>query len=307
MWVFEWKGRCFPYTFGWKSSFFTEQLWSMSSLYILLYHKNELAEHTSEVHQNGQNLHDNHIISQVKADMKWLSHVKFKQLLAANNLVEVIVPGNGFCFLSTLLVTLDECGTNKDMNNLSIEVMNEIRNNMEMYKEILPMESEQNIFKACEAFFQVGIYSHEFVDFCIAASANALGVNIHIFQRGTYRVTVISINCHKFVSTNDIFCMFHKSKKSVNNLDCHYNPYVESEYLKTHKEEIKSRFVLSLKRKLKVIPEMFIADCPRWVTLTQWQGKLNIYACKMVVMIGFCYLHKQCLKIILFDGNLIRI
>ena len=40
--------------------------------------------------------------------------------------------------------------------------------------------------------------------------------------------------------------MFHKSKKSINNLNCHYNPYVESEYLKTHKEEIKSRFVLSM-------------------------------------------------------------
>ena len=52
-------------------------------------------------------------------------------MLAANDLVEVIVPGNGFCFLSTLLVTLDERGINKDMNNLSIEVMNEIRNNME--------------------------------------------------------------------------------------------------------------------------------------------------------------------------------
>ena len=142
----------------------------------------------------------------MKADKKGLSHVKFKQMLAANDLVEVIVPGNGFCFLSTLLVTLGECGINKDMNNLSIEVMNEIRNNMEMYKEILPMESEGNILKTCEAFFQEGIYSHEFVDFCIAASANALGVNIHIFQRGTYRVTVTSIKCHKFVSTIDIFC-----------------------------------------------------------------------------------------------------
>ena len=128
--------------------------------------KNKLAKHTSEVHQNGQkvdNTCDNPIISQVKADKKGLSHVKFKQMLAANNLVEVIVPGNGFCFLSTLLVTLGECGINKDMNNLSIEVMNEIRNIMEMYKEILPMESEGNILKTCEAFFQEGIYSHEFV------------------------------------------------------------------------------------------------------------------------------------------------
>ena len=215
----------------------------MSSLYNPLYHKNELAEHTSEVHQNGQkvdNTCDNHIISQVKADKKGLSHVKFKQMLATNDLVEVIVPGNGFCFLFTLLVALGECGINKDMNNLSIEVMNEIRNNM----EILPMESEGNILKTCEAFFQEGIYSHEFVDFCIAASANALGVNIHIFQRGTYRATVTSIKCHKFVSVIDILCMFHKNKKSVSNINCHYNPYVECEYLETHKEEIKSRFVL---------------------------------------------------------------
>ena len=205
--------------------------------------KHELAKHTSEVHQNCQkvdNMHDNPIISQVKADKKGLSHMKFKQMLVANDLVEVIVPGNGFCFMSTLLVTLGECGINKDMNNLSIEVMNEIRNNMEMYKEILPMESEENILKTCEAFFQEGIYSHEFVDFCIEASANALGVNIHIFQRGTYRVMVTSIKCHKFVSVIDIFCVFHKSKKSVNNVDHHYNPYVESQYIKTHKEEIKS-------------------------------------------------------------------
>ena len=45
--------------------------------------------------------------------------------------------------------------------------MDEIRNNMEMYKEILPMESEGNILKTCEAFFQEGIYGHEFVDFVL--------------------------------------------------------------------------------------------------------------------------------------------
>ena len=83
------------------------------------------------------------------------------------------------------------------------------------------------------------------MDFCIEASANTLSVNIHIFQKRTYRVTVTSIKCHKFVSVIDLFCVFHKSKKSINNLDCHYNPYVESQYLKSHKEEIKSQFVLS--------------------------------------------------------------
>ena len=113
--------------------------------------------------------------------------------------------------MSTLLVTLGECGINKDMNDLSIEVMNELRNNMEMYKEILPMEFEENIFKTCEAFFQEGINSHEFVDFCIEALTNALGVNIHIFQRRTCRVTVASIKCQKFVSHDlHILCVPQK-------------------------------------------------------------------------------------------------
>ena len=52
---------------------------------------------------------------------------------------------------------------------------------------------------------------------------------------------------------------------------------------------------------------MCIVDHPRWVTLTQWQCKVNIYACKMVVMICFCYLDKQCHKIVWFNGNLISI
>ena len=135
------------------------------------------------------------------------------KILDASDLVEVIVPGNGFCFLSILLVALGEQGINKDMNNISIEVMNEIRNNMEMYKGILPIESEENIWKRCEAFFQEEIYSHEKVDFCVEALANALGVNIHIFQKGTYRVTVTSIKCHNFVSMIDLFFVFHKCKK----------------------------------------------------------------------------------------------
>ena len=89
-----------------------------------------------------------------KLTRKDWDHVKFKKLLEANDLVEAIFPGYGFCFLSTLLVALGEHGVNKDMNNLSIKVMNEIRNNMEMYIEILPIKPEENILKTCEAFFQ---------------------------------------------------------------------------------------------------------------------------------------------------------
>ena len=41
-------------------------------------------------------------------------------------MVEVEVPGNGFCFISSLLVTLAEQGINRNYDILSIDIMNEI-------------------------------------------------------------------------------------------------------------------------------------------------------------------------------------
>ena len=209
--------------------------------------KEELAKHSTEVHQNQQkgDHSDNPILSEFKGEKGRLSHVKFRKLLQTNDLVEVVVPGNGFCFLSTLLIALGKQGISTDMSNISIEVMNEIKSNIKLYQEVFPFDSAEEILKTCEAFFQQGIYSHDYVDFCIEASANAMGVNIHVFQKVTYRVTMTSIKCNKFVSVIDLFCMFHKCKNSTNNLDCHYNSYVKSQYLKTHKEEIESTFVLS--------------------------------------------------------------
>ena len=42
------------------------------------------------------------------------------------DLVKVEVPGNGFCFISSLLVALAEQGINKNYDILSIDIMNEI-------------------------------------------------------------------------------------------------------------------------------------------------------------------------------------
>ena len=144
--------------------------------------KEELAKHSTEVHQNQQkgDHSDNPILSEFKAEKKGLSHVKFRKLLQTNNLVKVIVSGNGFCFLSTLLIALGEQGINTDMSSISIEVMNGIKSNIKLYKEVLPFNSEEEILNTCEAFFQQVIYSHDYVDFCIEALAKALGVNIHI-------------------------------------------------------------------------------------------------------------------------------
>ena len=55
-------------------------------------------------------------------NMAWCS---LKKPMNQLDLVEVEVPGNGFCFISSLLVALAEQGINKNYDILSINIMNE--------------------------------------------------------------------------------------------------------------------------------------------------------------------------------------
>ena len=43
-----------------------------------------------------------------------------------NNFHEVVIPGNGFCFISALLIMLAEQGLDKEMAVLAHDVMSEI-------------------------------------------------------------------------------------------------------------------------------------------------------------------------------------
>ena len=47
----------------------------------------------------------------------------------------VTMPGNGFCFISCVLVTLAEQGINKGLDVLSVEIMIEITNHLAHYKQ----------------------------------------------------------------------------------------------------------------------------------------------------------------------------
>ena len=116
---------------------------------------------------------------------KGISVAKFQKHVQECGFIEVEVPGNGFCFVSSLLVGLAEQGINKNYNNLSIEIMNEIS----IYHSItFDYEAGQNNEKekfmdSCAAFLKRGDYTNEFVDIVIGSAANALGINFLIFQR----------------------------------------------------------------------------------------------------------------------------
>ena len=66
-----------------------------------------------------------------------LTSSKFNKLLRESNYHEVIIPGNGFCFISALLISLAEQGIDKQMAVLAHDVMTEIRNHLKFYREKL--------------------------------------------------------------------------------------------------------------------------------------------------------------------------
>ena len=55
-----------------------------------------------------------------------LTCYKFSKLMREKNFHEVVLPGNGYCYISAILITLEEQGVNKEMAILAHEVMTEI-------------------------------------------------------------------------------------------------------------------------------------------------------------------------------------
>ena len=115
-------------------------------------------------------------------DMAWSS---LKKMMNQPDLVKVEVPGNGFCFISSLLVALAEQGINKNYDILSIDIMNEIDRYYEsMIDETgFSLGNKEDFSQICASFFEEGNYTHEYVDVYIGSAANALGINVTIFQR----------------------------------------------------------------------------------------------------------------------------
>ena len=83
-----------------------------------------------------------------------LTSSKFNKLLRESNYHEVIIPGNGFCFISALLISLVEQGIDKQMAVLAHDVMMEIRNHLKFYREFDDSSSEETFLVLCSDFFK---------------------------------------------------------------------------------------------------------------------------------------------------------
>ena len=93
--------------------------------------KDKFAKHIVSWHQVAQAVQEGESIPvhplleafSKSTNMAWCS---LKKVMNQLDLVKVEVPGNGFCFISSLLVVLAEQGINKNYDILSIDIMNEI-------------------------------------------------------------------------------------------------------------------------------------------------------------------------------------
>ena len=76
------------------------------------------------------------IKSTFTSNPKRLSLSQFDKLFKRNGMKLVTMPGNGFCFISCVLVTLAKQGINKSLDVLSVEILIEITNHLAHYKNM---------------------------------------------------------------------------------------------------------------------------------------------------------------------------
>ena len=173
---------------------------------------------------------------------------KFNEKIDEMELIKIDIPGNGFCFVSSVLITLREQGVETDYHQLSHEVLHELRiNYKEFYKDFVTKKmTEPEFLNRCVDFLQSGNYSNEVADVCVGACANALGVNLLILERGAKHVTM---STHKvargYNSDVYLYLLFYPGsrKKTSKNLDAHYNCYVGKGYYEANAEIIDKQIV----------------------------------------------------------------
>ena len=184
------------------------------------------------------------IKSTFASNPKGLSLSQFDKLFKRNGMKLVTVPGNGFCFISCVLVTLAEHGINKSLDVLSVEIMIEITNHLAHYKQYGNKKDMTTFLAKCADYFQKGIYDSYAVDICIGATANALGINVHVLQKSNdkKRVHMSSFVCLHSLST-DIYLHHYPGKLKGKSLDAHFNCYVNKDYYKKNSKSIASRIV----------------------------------------------------------------
>ena len=178
---------------------------------------------------------------------KEMTVTKFNKLIKDINVKEVDIPGNGYCFISSVLVALAEHGIDKTMEVFSIDVMTEIRTRLDHYRQFRPSAvlTDEQFLEECSNYFQRGIYNTDYVDVCIGAVANALSVNLNVFQKVRNKTLLINYDCHRRKSNVNLFLRLQPGTKRGKYLDAHYTCYVDQKYYNENTSACKKKMVMT--------------------------------------------------------------
>ena len=208
-------------------------------------------EHITNTHQidlqlkKGEQM-PSHSLVEAFTPNKKMSNSAFKKLLKDHGYVEVEVPGNGYCFLSSLLAALSEHGINKEFSILILDINTEIDRYYESLVDSGQSLGNHETFRSqCSAFFQKGDYTSDAVDVCIGAAANGLGINLHIFQKTGNSTEMLSFKCKKFTSKVNLSLLFYNRRNCKKNTECHYNVLLANTYYKGNEQAVKSRMIVT--------------------------------------------------------------
>ena len=195
----------------------------------------------------------NNIRKTYLSNTKGLTLYKFRRLLRENDLHEVLVRGNGYCFLSCIIIALAEHGIKKTLEVLSTEVMSHIRENKDdfysSFESVPQSENEsENLIECCARYFQGAAYNTDSVDVCTAAIVKTLGVNLNLFMKDpvTKLMTLSKYDCNEYNSTVNLFLHYYPGSKQGKFLDAHYNCYVNTQYYKQNASAISSVMVKTI-------------------------------------------------------------
>ena len=166
-----------------------------------------------------------------------LTCYKFSKFMQENNFHEMVLPGNGYCYIRGILITLAE------MAVLAHEVITEIQNHARFYQTFYDSSSEEEFLTLCSDYYQRGLYSTGVVDICIGATANALDVNLNVVQKNQRTMSITHCDCNRYKSSMNLFLLFNPPSKKGKNLDGHYNCYVNQDYFEQNEVAINSRIV----------------------------------------------------------------
>ena len=95
------------------------------------------------------------------------------------------IPGNGMCFVEAVRESLKDIGEKDlDVEVLKCIILNEMYNHMDYYAAFHPTgKNPRKVLLDAEKIFKYTYYTMDIVDVCIAATANALGVNLYIYEQ----------------------------------------------------------------------------------------------------------------------------